>query len=568
MLGGSKTIVAAALVLCALGGCMSPERAERVSDEKGNAIVEAYSAQVTGNANSFSIARPSDRLRNLLLARQGLDPGVAEELRSSLSTNLPPLPDPLVLSLVGAMKAGAANDNKFQLEKEKLFSTALDLDAARHEFDATFAGVFGVTASGDDNGGGEEGDGGDSAKFEGKMSLKRKFANGATLVASVGLDIVRLLTGGGTSRSFLGDASVTIPLLRGAGAEIVREPLTQAERNMIYAVHNFEDYRQSYVLEVARAYYEMLQVEQKLRALGENQKRMTDNFNRSRMLFEAGRMSQVDLDQTRQNLLSTKNSLVASEQSMQTKLDSFKISLGLPVDARVALDMTELDRIESLLANAERDKDGGLVQPKLAWTEEAAIAAALTNNHKVVVARLRLDDADRALAIARDNLRGELSVTAGASTSNTSKPGGESSDSLSWNGSVKSDLPWDRTAERIAYRKAQIAVDVAKRDFDTLLDSTKQLIREDIRSVNSAWSSYVIRVEALAVAERRVKSATLFLQAGKSSTRDMLEAEAALLDARDNMVSAIVDYRMANLKLLRDMSLLHVSEEGILIEDK
>ena len=40
--------------------------------------------------------------------------------------------------------------------------------------------------------------------------------------------------------------SVTQPLLRGSGSRIVYEPLTQAERDLIYEVRSFERYRRSF----------------------------------------------------------------------------------------------------------------------------------------------------------------------------------------------------------------------------------------------------------------------------------------------------------------------------------
>ena len=66
------------------------------------------------------------------------------------------------------------------------------------------------------------------------------------------------------------------------------------------------------------------------------------------------------------------------------------------------------------------------------------------------------------------------------------------------------------------------------------------------------------------MAQRRVRSTTLFQQAGRSSTRDLLESEAALLSARNAVVAAVVDYRMAGLRLERDMSALRISESGLI----
>ena len=140
-------------------------------------------------------------------------------------------------------------------------------------------------------------------------------------------------------------------------------------------------------------------------------------------------------------------------------------------------------------------------------------------------------------------------------------------DHVNYSLTLDSNLPWDMREERNAYEAAVRAADTAERAFAIKEDSTRQLIRDDIRSLNSAWNSFVIQSEALEVAARRVRSTTLFQQAGRSSTRDLLEAEAALLSARNSVVGAIVEYRMAGLKLRRDMSVLTITEEGLLLED-
>src|SRR5207247_5624988 len=53
--------------------------------------------------------------------------------------------------------------------------------------------------------------------------------------------------------------TLTQPLLRGFGTEIVREPLTQAERNVTYQVRSFERFRRTFAVRVITAYYRVLQ---------------------------------------------------------------------------------------------------------------------------------------------------------------------------------------------------------------------------------------------------------------------------------------------------------------------
>lgn len=588
----TRSIIAGLAVACVLCGCLSPERAVRDARETGSAIAGEYMGIVTGRTNEFTIARPADRLRNRLLAEQGLDPGVAAELNVETgSVNRAPLPDPLRLSLADALRAGAANSEEFQKEKETVFDAALALDLQRHAFENTFAGVLGGGWSSTDRGGGKsagavdngaEVDGGTGAEVttgrgsskssqatgRTSASVSRKLSNGMTAAASLGIDVLKLLTGGsGRTIGLSGDTSVTVPLLRGFGRDIVREPLTQAERNLLYAIYRFEGYRQSFAIKVATDYYGMLQTEQRLIALRDNSERLGENYKRAQMLYDAGRMSQVELDQTRQDLLKTGDSLVESEKARQAQLDSFKMSLGLPVDARVVLEMEELTKVTAFMNQAETNSAGMPIQPPLAWTEQEAVDIALTNSFDMIVERYRLDDTRRALKIAADNLRYDPVLKGGVSYGKTKTSGESGSDHVTYSLTLDSNLPWDMREERNAYEQAVRALETSERAFAIKQDSTRQLIRDDIRSLNSAWNSYVIQSEALEVAARRVRSTTLFQQAGRSSTRDLLEAEAALLTARNSVVGAIVEYRMAGLKLRRDMSVLTINEEGLLLED-
>jgi len=78
-----------------------------------------------------------------------------------------------------------------------------------------------------------------------------------------------------------------------------------------------------------------------------------------------------------------------------------------------------------------------------------------------------------------------------------------------------------------------------------------------------ARESYRIQLEAVALAERRVDSTALFLQAGRAEVRDVLEAQEDLVNAQNALTAALVDYRVAELNLQRDMGVLQVSDDGL-----
>ena len=538
-----------------LPGCMTPERAMRQTERIGNRLAADYRRQVTGNTNAFTIARPSDRLRvRLQLARDGA------------RSPAPQLPVPLVLSLEDALVAGARNSNEYQEKKEGVFSAALDLQLQQHAFETTFEGLLGGGLSRSDAGGGAAGDTkSEQATGSGKATVARKLARGANLSASLGLDVVRLLTGDrGSTLGLLGDATVKIPLLRGSGRLIAMEPLTQAERNLVYAIYGFESFRQSYAVQIASGYYNLLEASQRVVALQENQQRLSDSYRRAQMLCDAGRLPQVELDQTRQDLLRTDDQLVAAEQARQAQIDAFKITLGLPVEAAVEVDSRELDLLQTSMGLAPGLTNlVSLSAPPPPFTESEALGLALTNRHDLILARCRLEDAERALTIAADALRPDLGLGASASVGQDRKSGSKAGDKRDYALNLDAGLPWERAAERNAYRAAALAVDSARRALETAEDSARSAVRTGLRDIGSSWSSFVIQAEALRVAERRVRSSDLFQQAGRASTRDVLEAESALLGARNALVSAVVKYRLSGLSLRRDLSALELSEEGL-----
>ena len=53
------------------------------------------------------------------------------------------------------------------------------------------------------------------------------------------------------------------------------------------------------------------------------------------------------------------------------------------------------------------------------------------------------------------------------------------------------------------------------------------------------------------------------MDAGRAETRDLLEAQDALLQAQNSLTSARVNYRIAELEIQRDMGVLVITETGL-----
>ena len=108
----------------------------------------------------------------------------------------------------------------------------------------------------------------------------------------------------------------------------------------------------------------------------------------------------------------------------------------------------------------------------------------------------------------------------------------------------------------------------AERSIEEKEDKVKQELRSAARKILELKETYLIQQESVKLAERRVESTELFMQAGKVQIRDLLEAQEALVGARDSLVSAVVSYHIAKLELQKDLELLEVDEKGLWKENE
>jgi len=555
-LGALIFLLGCLCLLVAPVGCMTPSRADRETEEVAHRLATAYWQVQTGRTNSLDLSRPSEAL-TLRVALQAI-------ARGDESVVFPAIPDMNVnltngawrLTLAEALNVAARNDRMYQSLKEAVFTAALDLDSKQFMFETSFSGMMLGALSDAIPGSDPRIEAATSADFS------RRFESGSVLAGGLALDVSRLLSSDWSSLGLAGDLSMSIPLLRGSGREIVREPLTQAERDLVYAIRKFEYYRQTYAVTITDRFFAVLEYVQRLKNAIENEHNLDRNSRRATMMFDAGRMGSIEADQAKSQLLYARESVITMRRSFETRLDSFKLSIGLPPDALVEVDEEELAKLTGEIKQTAKDGTGG---ERLFPDEEDACAIALAKRLDLLNTRDTLNDAEREVKVAADMLRADVSVTGRGDTSRSfalndaaNSGGGEN-----WRLSVRADWPWNRRLERNAYKKKLIALEQTKRDIDEKEDGVKAAIRNGLRSLAAAESSYKIRSEALRVARMRVDSTAMFMESGRVIMRDVLEAQKALINAQDDLCAAIVGWQLRELELRRDMGILSISDVGM-----
>ena len=582
-------------------GCRSPQQYREQADEVAYEIVRQAQQSTLNKSESFTIERPSDVFRRRLM----LDQQLAYASPASLGVDqLEPVehwPDPdygqsasadmgpvelgegqvVRISLTQALELGARNSFDYQQQKEAVFQAALALDLERDAFRNTFMGQLQSQADSDTTGSRAS----SSTTQSGDGSVSRTLESGAVLTGALAVDLANLLSSGSSQTlGWSADTSISIPLLRGAGRHIVTEDLTQAQRDVVYAIYEFERYKRSFAVRIASSYLDVLSAMDSVTNAEQSYRSSISSARRSRRLSDAGRLSSIQLDQAVQSELSGRNNWISAQESYKQSLDRFKNLLSLPPDAQVELDRSELDRmrepVEQRLANLEDSDEArvGTVPPAdaeivleppsdedagpLEIAEDHAVSLAFTHRLDLRIAQGEVVDAQRKVVVYADRLRPELTLLGTAQF----PADDDSSMSLSranLSALLTLDLPFERTSERNAYRNRLIALEQAVRDLQSLEDDIKLSIRSQLRTLLESRESLKIQAQAVMVAEKRVASSSLLFEAGRAEIRDLLEAQDDLLAAQNSMTSALVNYRLAELELQRDLGVLNVDENGL-----
>lgn len=337
----------------------------------------------------------------------------------------------------------------------------------------------------------------------------------------------------------------SIPLLRNAGL-VAQEDLIQAERDTVYAARDFENFRRRFFVDIASDYFSLIAQQASIRNQAERLRSVILFYEQTKALVEAGRERPFQARNVEQNVLSSRNDLINSQETYILSLDQFKIRLGIPVETQVALIPMSLE----------------FQDPDVSVTEAAELALNYRLDYQNE--RDRVDDSRRQIDIARNNLLPDLNLTASA-TLHTDENKTESglafkNDNTDYLGAVTFGLPLDREIERLQLRQALIDLERQMRQAELFRDNLILDARQSVREIDRARFSVRLQEQTVRINELRLEEIQIKRAEVDAQTR--LDAENELLDSRNALDAAIRDLRIAILEYLFRTGQLRVGEEG------
>lgn len=281
-----------------------------------------------------------------------------------------------------AFEIALLNSREYQTALETVYLTALGLTLNRFEFDVRWFGRNATTFTHFGSGFPTETN---TLDVSSNFGFNRTFAAGGQLLVDFANSFVWEFTG--QTREVRSNIAIALlqPLLRNAGRAVRLEGLTQAERDVLYAVRDFARFRKRFWAETsvqAGGYLDLLLALQTLRNNQANRQKQEETYRLYSELFRGGRASVVEVDQFFQSLQAARLSVIDARTNLENAQDNFKLRLGIPPRLPVELDDSLLAQFTFVDPTTEklRDELEAFQQERLKELGKPPTIAALNAN--------------------------------------------------------------------------------------------------------------------------------------------------------------------------------------------
>jgi outer membrane protein TolC len=523
-------LISGCLIILLLAGC-STGHYEKRADRDVYAILRKVETDIFGESSKFSIDTPTSGEKN-----KSVTPAKVLKSRDKGGK--------ITLSLDQALGYAIENSREYQSEKESLYLTALTLTGERQNFRPDF---FGRTRAEKNR----LSDGERTGTASSTLGLNQALLTGGSLGINIANDLLRYFSGDPRrSAASVLNLNIAQPLLRGAGRKIAAERLTQANRNVIYAVRDFTFFQNTFSVSIVNDYFDLLQ--QKNVIFNEYNNYESRRDNKEYLTARVDRESPEAQINAQQDELQAKNRYISSITSYRNALDRFKITLGLPQTTDLRLDDQEIDLIRAAGAKT------------IYLGSQEAFRVALDHRLPLFNQIDRFEDNKRQIAIAANQLKADLNLIGSGSLNSDGGPTDYANfdfKNVRTSVGLQLNLPLNRLRERNDYRATLINFESATRTLGQNFDELRNLLDRRIRELEQFRQSYAIQQNAVVIAKQRVEGNQLRLKAGTVIFRRLSESQDALIAAQNAETRALVDYLGARLNLLIDLGVLQSDQK-------
>jgi outer membrane protein len=455
-----------------------------------------------------------------------------QEVPSPAAVAMEPTPGAPTLSLAGAVAVALEHNLGLMSAGDSVSAAKAREDASRGQFLPQITPSY---------------VGGSEQSAFGLAASERLPWSGGSLTASGTLRSLHPTDG---TKVHASDLQVVLsqPLLRGAGPNATFFDLRNSRRAREGQERAFELARQRLVIDVTTSFYQVVKQRELLNVARQGLERSADLRKASEARMKVGLASKLDVFRAELQSSQTEEALVQAQSGLETALEQFRILLGLdPADPVEPEAVTLPDTV------------GMRLEPV-----DVLVATAVESRIEVREARDQVKDAERAAALARQNLLPQLDLNVGLTRSGLGPTYGDSLSAADNRVSffLSSSYPVERSADKAARAVAELDLASRRRATAQLELEVAGEVRAAARSLERLEKSIDLQRKGVDFAGQQHRLATLRYQRGLASNFDVVDAESSLLSSRTALVSLLTDYQVARVQLLKTIGRLDVAQEA------
>ena len=334
------------------------------------------------------------------------------------------------------------------------------------------------------------------------------------------------------------------PLLRNFGLEANETGIRIAGNNESISREQLRLRVSNVVTQVQNAYVELVYAIENLKVQQRSLDLARDLVKLNQARVRAGVAAPVEVTQAQAQEAANVQNVILAQKAVRDNEDTLKVIMNTPANGNW----------------------GGEIQPTYTLTFEPksfnldeTIQKAMENRYEYRSAKIDIENKELSARLTRNQLMPDLAFTGNVSTNGFGNTWGGDMSTLgggsfvSYGLGVVLTVPLGNRAAQSSYIKAKLTADQAKTSLKQLELQIVQQVREGVRRVEAFANRVSANYAARVLAEEQLRVETRRLEAGVSTTFNVLSFQRDLATAQANEVRAIADYyeALTNLESVR-----------------
>lgn len=349
-----------------------------------------------------------------------------------------------------------------------------------------------------------------------------------------------------TSDGFTSKFALTLtqPLLKNFGFEATETNIRIATNNQSISKEQLRLRVSDIVTQVQNGYFDLIFAVENLEVQRRSLRLAQELVALNKARVRAGVAAPVEVTQAEAQEAARVQDVILAEKAVRDAEDTLKVILNLPVSGGWGQEIRPTDT------------PGFEVKP---INLDETIQKALENRYEYKSAKLDIDNRELSVRLTRNQLLPDLSLTSSVSTNGFGSVYGTDLSELgsghfaSYSVGVILTVPLGNRAAQASYLKAKLTADQARTSLKNLELQITQQVREAVRRVEADAKRVEANRAARVLAEEQLRVEQRRLEAGVTTTFNVLSFQRDLAAAQANEIRAVTDYNksLANLEKVR-----------------